>query len=553
LPCDLRCQKTKKINIGNQVAIYHLSVKTIGRSAGRSATAAAAYRAGVKIADERTCEIHDYSRKCGVESAELVLPADAPKWATDRSALWNAAEQSETRKNSTVAREFEIALPAELSAEERRRLAVDFAREIVDRHGCAADVAIHAPSRGGDNHNHDAHILCSTRKLTPDGFTQKTRELDDRKTGEVERWRERFASLQNERLREAGIGARVDHRRLKDQGIEREPTRHLGVAATGYERRTGESSRKRQDFEREVAERLARAKLAGELERQEKEIDSALIELSSNLTAARAERDRQADFRAQAKQVEAGKQQALEAFQHFKAEQTPKKPVLSPVELAEQIKAGFFEEAKAAWREKMITTYTQQAEAFTAHYWELRKEEPKEPLLFGKKAWLREHGFWADAVNAKKVEVDNSKKQARDTQAGKFDTYQNNIWDWNQKAQERLERERPELAQALKAQRLADQQKAKETAAANKAISAFKSLAIKRESKALGYGDSGKKWNALPEGQKASIDDFNSYSQAARSAILEEMCETLKNTPGAAEKLIQQIEKGNEKDRGMSR
>ena len=319
------------------MSIYHLSVKTISRSAGRSATAAAAYRAGVKITDERTGQIHDYSRKSGVESAELVLPADAPKWAADRSALWNAAEQSETRKNSTVAREFEIALPAELSAEERRRLAVDFAREIVDRHGCAADVAIHAPSRGGDNHNHHAHILCSTRKLTQDGFTQKTRELDDRKTGEVERWRERFATLQNGRLREAGIDARVDHRSLAAQGIDREPTRHLGVAATGYERRTGESSRKRQDFEREVAERLARAKLAGELERQEKEIDRALIDLSGDLAKAKADR--------------------LAAALRQDDKQTQQKPVVNPVELAEQLKRGFFEEAREAWRKEAASRY----------------------------------------------------------------------------------------------------------------------------------------------------------------------------------------------------
>ena len=114
------------------MAIFHLSVKTVSRSAGRSATAAAAYRAGVEITDERTGEIHDYTRKGGVESAELVLPAGAPEWAADRAALWNAAEQAEKRKNSTVAREFEIALPEELSPAERQRLARDLAREIVE-------------------------------------------------------------------------------------------------------------------------------------------------------------------------------------------------------------------------------------------------------------------------------------------------------------------------------------------------------------------------------------------------------------------------------------
>lgn len=197
------------------MAIYHLSVKTIGRSAGRTATAAAAYRAAVEITDERTGEIHDYSRKRDVESATLILPEGAPEWASDRAALWNAAEQSETRKNSTVAREFEIALPSELSADERQAMAHDFARAIVERHGCATDVAIHAPGREGDNRNHHAHILCTTRRLTPDGFGEKCRELDDRKTKEVEGWRERFADLQNTHLERAGVAERVDHRSLK--------------------------------------------------------------------------------------------------------------------------------------------------------------------------------------------------------------------------------------------------------------------------------------------------------------------------------------------------
>ena len=317
------------------MAIFHLSVKTVSRSAGRSATAAAAYRAGAKITDERTGEIHDYTRKGGVESADLVLPAGAPDWAADRAALWNAAEQAETRKNSTVAREFEIALPDELTAAERHRLAHDLAREIVERHGCAADVAIHAPGADGDHRNHHAHILFSTRRLGPAGFTEKTRELDDQKSGPqlVTEWRERFAVLQNELLQQSGIEARVDHRSLEAQGIDREATRHLGPAASGYERRTGEPSRKRLDFEAEAAERLARAQAAGELERASRQIDRSILDLSGDLEAAKAERlqaeqERQragmeavrAQFEAH-KAAEAGKQQVREAFERFKAEQ----------------------------------------------------------------------------------------------------------------------------------------------------------------------------------------------------------------------------------------
>jgi ATP-dependent exoDNAse (exonuclease V) alpha subunit len=221
---------TNSQNPKTTVAIFHLSVKAISRSAGRSSTAAAAYRAGVEITDERTGEIHDYRRKAGIESAELFLPDGAPEWATDRAKLWNAAEQSEKRKNSTVAREFEVALPSELSADQRRELAHDFARELVKRHGFAVDVAIHAPGKEGDTRNHHAHILCTTRRLTAEGFTEKTRELDDRAEGaaEVTHWREQWAGLTNAALERAGQAVRVDHRSLEVQGIDREPAIHLG-------------------------------------------------------------------------------------------------------------------------------------------------------------------------------------------------------------------------------------------------------------------------------------------------------------------------------------
>jgi ATP-dependent exoDNAse (exonuclease V) alpha subunit len=316
---------------------YHLSVKTISRSAGRSATAAVAYRTASKITDQRTGEVHDYTRKSGVEYIKLVLPENAPSWSINREELWNAAEQAETRKNSTVAREFEVALPSELSDSERQRLALDFAQEIVERHGCIADVAIHAPGKGGDHRNHHAHILCSTRKLTQEGFGAKTRELDDRSSGEVIRWRERFADLQNQRFQENGIDAQVDHRSLEAQGIEREPTRHLGVAATGYERRTGQASRKRLDFEKEAAERLTRAKELGDLEREAQALERSIIDLSTNLEQAKAKRDaapseaQQAAARALAaqalekfKQEQTAREFATQALEHFKTEQARK-------------------------------------------------------------------------------------------------------------------------------------------------------------------------------------------------------------------------------------
>jgi len=251
------------------VAIYHLSVKAISRSAGRSATAAAAYRAGVEITDERSGEVHDYRRRCGVEHSELVLPEEAPAWAGDRAALWNAAEQAETRRNSTVARELVVALPNELDAEERRRLVLELAGEVVRRHRCAVDVAVHAPDRKGDERNHHAHLLLSTRRLGPEGFGEKTRELDQKQSGLVGEWRQRWEQLANRALERAGAEARIDHRSLVARGLEAEPTQHLGPAATTLERRGVATER-------------------GEVNRAVAEHNATVVELGRTQAAVRA-------------------------------------------------------------------------------------------------------------------------------------------------------------------------------------------------------------------------------------------------------------------------
>lgn len=235
------------------MASYHLSVKTIKRSAGRSATAAAAYRVGERIECQREGRVHDYTRKQGIEETFILAPKDAPDWATDRSRLWNEVEASETRRNSVTAREWELALPSEISAEDRSQITRDFAQELVSRYGVAVDVAIHAPHREGDQRNHHAHVLTSTRKLEAGGFTAKTRVLDSAKTGgvEIEQMRGVWADLQNRALERAGEVERVDHRSLEAQReaalergdalsaeeLDRDPELKLGPAANSMERR----------------------------------------------------------------------------------------------------------------------------------------------------------------------------------------------------------------------------------------------------------------------------------------------------------------------------
>ncbi|WP_248411082.1 MobQ family relaxase [Aliiroseovarius sp. S2029] len=235
------------------MASYHLSVKTIKRSAGRSATAAAAYRVGERIECQREGRVHDYTRKQGIEETFILTPKDAPDWATDRSRLWNEVEASETRRNSVTAREWELALPSEISAEARSQITRDFAQELVSRYGVAVDVAIHSPHREGDQRNHHAHVLTSTRKLEAEGFTAKTRVLDSAKTGgvEIEQMRGLWAELQNRALERAGEVERVDHRSLEAQReaalergdeltaeeLDRDPELKLGPAANSMERR----------------------------------------------------------------------------------------------------------------------------------------------------------------------------------------------------------------------------------------------------------------------------------------------------------------------------
>jgi hypothetical protein len=235
------------------MASYHLSVKTVKRSAGRSATAAAAYRSASVIECDREGRMHDYTAKRGVEACFILAPDDAPEWAQDRAALWNAAEARETRSNSVTAREWELALPSEISDAARIEITRAFAAQLVERYGVAADVAIHAPHREGDQRNHHAHILTTTRVLSAEGLTDKTRILDAASTGgpEIEAMRGVWAELQNHALELAGQFERVDHRSLevqreealslgdtlKAEELDREPELKLGPAANAIERR----------------------------------------------------------------------------------------------------------------------------------------------------------------------------------------------------------------------------------------------------------------------------------------------------------------------------
>ena len=221
------------------MAQYRFSAQVIGRASGRSSVAAAAYRAGTSLADERTGLVHDYSRRHGVVSAEIIAPDNAPDWMRDRAMLWNAVERVETRSNSQLAREIQFSLPHELDDEQRRAMLHGFVREQFVSKGMIADIAIHAPDRDGDNRNHHAHVMLTMRELTGEGFhaskaTPTARAWNAKEN--LEQWREAWADHQNRTFRELGISATVDHRSLEARGVDQEPTRHLGPVASNYEK-----------------------------------------------------------------------------------------------------------------------------------------------------------------------------------------------------------------------------------------------------------------------------------------------------------------------------
>ena len=301
LPCGQHVQAFSRTlpgaNSEESVAQFHMSVKPIGRSSGRSATGAAAYRAAERIVDHRTGEIHDYTHKGGVLATALVLPGGAQP---NRAEFWNSVELHHKRKDATVAREFTLALPHELSEKERARLAFDYGRELADRYGVAVDVALHEPDKQGDQRNYHAHVLMSACTVAADGtLGRKAKELDPTDCAHLkienfaERERPRWAALHNERMAENGLSERIDHRTLEAQGIEREPQKHLGVAAIGYERRTGEPSALRLAMQAEAAERLRRAAELGEQERaRSAQAERGVVLASADVAAALAERDK---------------------------------------------------------------------------------------------------------------------------------------------------------------------------------------------------------------------------------------------------------------------
>ena len=241
------------------MAIYHCSIKIISRGKGKTAVGSAAYRAGEKIKNEYDGITHDFTKKVGVVHTEILLPDHAPREYLDRSVLWNAVERVEKAKNSQLAREFELALPIELSREQNINLVREYVKKNFVAVGMCADLCIHDVGEG----NPHAHIMLTMRPIEQDGTwgtkskkeyildgnderiripgigykSRKISTVDWNEHTKAEEWREGWADIVNQHLSQQGVVERIDHRSYERQGVDKIPTIHMGVAASQMEKK----------------------------------------------------------------------------------------------------------------------------------------------------------------------------------------------------------------------------------------------------------------------------------------------------------------------------
>lgn len=197
------------------MALYRLEMQNVSRSDGVSSVAKAAYRHRSVMIDHRTGEIHGEKSldRDDLVYAEILRPKDTPACLhVPSEVLWNIVEKKETRGNSRTAKEFKITLPTELSNEQNIALMKDFLlNHFVDK-GIICDFVLH---NGKGNKNPHAHVMITTREITPNGFGKKVREWDEEKT--LHEWRKQWAKVQNQHLKNAGLKSRVSHRTLEEQ------------------------------------------------------------------------------------------------------------------------------------------------------------------------------------------------------------------------------------------------------------------------------------------------------------------------------------------------
>ena len=270
------------------MAIYHFSIKNIGRSNGQSAVASAAYRSGEKLVDSVYGKEQDYTKKTGIEYKNIYVPSHANENLLDRQTLWNEVEKSELKKNgdlkttARLAKEFEIAFPHEVDADTRKRMLDELAQTLVKNHNVIVDAVIHAPhtKSGSDERNYHAHIMFTTRSINEQGeLGKKAREFNDDGKNLTLAYRELWANMVNQELEQIGTQERVSHLSYSDLKYDLEPTVHEGSKITQL-RRQGidtEISLKNDAIKARNAEKIAHEQII-------KGLDQEIITTNSVIT-----------------------------------------------------------------------------------------------------------------------------------------------------------------------------------------------------------------------------------------------------------------------------
>lgn len=213
------------------MAIYSFKMENISRGEGQSSVNSAAYRHRKVFFDNRTGEVcgRKTAHKKDLAFAQIFAPENTPPaLIVDSETLWNAVEASEKRKDARLAKEFKIALPAELTPEQSIKLTAAFVLEHFTKQGIIADVVIHDIN----GHNPHIHIMATTREVLSTGFGKKVREWDKPET--LDSWRKGWQNVCNEFLELYGHDERVDHRSIRVQ--YEEALEQATAAATNEEK-----------------------------------------------------------------------------------------------------------------------------------------------------------------------------------------------------------------------------------------------------------------------------------------------------------------------------
>jgi hypothetical protein len=439
------------------MAIYHLSIKIISRGKGKSAVAAAAYRAGEKITNEYDGIEHDYTKKSGVVHTEILLPDNAPETYKNRAVLWNEVERIEKAKNSQLAREIELTLPVELSIEQNIFIVREYVNRNFVEHGMCADICVHDTGVG----NPHAHIMLTMRPFETDGTWGakskkeyildkngekiklksgefKTRKIDatdwnDREKAEL--WRSEWANSVNGALEHIGAENRIDHRSFERQGIEEVPTVHLGVAVSQMERKgistcRGERNREIEIKNKELRQIRARIRVLEKWAKEESLQENQIVDMAELEEKIRSMHGKQFDIRDKLKPVERRlktldehiKQsdiylQYRDIYKKYK-EQPPKKQ--EAFAEAHRMEITLYEAANSYLTEHMNGKTKLPIKAWKAEYVKLTEEKEK---LYHEYRSLKEEVREVEKIRRDSADV------LRDAQTKKWSERRNKVYE----------------------------------------------------------------------------------------------------------------------------